>query len=42
MIDDMGGANRYLVVATANQSLARLYPSGVDMSTLLLEASANG
>ena len=42
MIDAVGDARRYLVVATAAESLARLYAGDVDLSTLLLEASANG
>ena len=42
MIDTVGDADRYLVVATAAESLARLYAGDVDLRTLLLEASADG
>lgn len=42
MIDTVGDSDRYLVVATAAESLARLYAGDVDLRTLLLEASANG
>ena len=42
MIDAVGDADRYLVVATAAQSLTRLYAGDVDLRTLLLEASADG
>ena len=42
MIDTVGDADRYLVVATAAESLARLYAGDVDLRALLLEASADG
>ena len=42
MIDTVGDADRYLVVATTKESLARLYAGDVDLRTLLLEASAGG
>ena len=42
MIDTVGEADRYLVVATAKESLARLLAGDVDLRTLLLEASTDG
>ena len=42
MIDAVGDADRYLVVATDEESLARLHAGDVDLRTLLLEASAVG
>ena len=42
MIDTVGDSDRYLLVATAADSLARLYAGDVDLRTLLLEASAGG
>ena len=42
MIDTVGDADRYLVVATAAEALARLYAGDVDLRTLLLEASPGG
>ena len=42
MIDTVGDADRYLVVATAAESLAQLYAGDVDLRTLLMEASAVG
>ena len=42
MIDTVGDADRYLVVATDAESLTRFYAGDVDLRTLLLEASADG
>ena len=42
MIDTVGDADRYLIVATAAEALARLYAGDIDLRTLLLEASAGG
>jgi hypothetical protein len=42
MIDTVGDADRYLVVAAATESLAQLYAGDVDLRTLLLESSADG
>ena len=42
MIDTVGDADRYLVVATDEESLTRLYAGDVDLRTMLLEASADG
>ena len=42
MIDAVGDADRYLVVATAPDPLRRFYAGELDLRTLLLESSASG
>ena len=42
MIDAIGKADRYLVVATGPEPLRRFYTGDVDLRTLLLESSADG
>ena len=42
MIDTVGDAGRYLVVAAAPDPLRRFYAGELDLRTLLLESSASG
>ena len=42
MIDTIGDADRYLVVATTQESLGQLSTSDIDLRTLLLDSSPNG
>ena len=42
MIDTVGDADRYLVVATAPDPLHRFYAGDLDLRTLLLESSVDG
>ena len=42
MIDTVGDADRYLVVAVASDSLHQFYAGDLDLSTLLLESSVYG
>ena len=42
MIDTVGNADRYLVVAVASDPLRRFYAGDVDLRTLLLEPSVDG
>ncbi len=42
MIDTVGDANRYLVVAVAADLLRRFYAGDLDLRTLLLESSVDG
>ncbi len=42
MIDTVGDADRYLVVAAAPDPLRRFYAGELDLRTLLLESSASG
>ena len=42
MIDTVGDADRYLVVATGSEPLRRFYAGDVDLRTLLLESSVDG
>ena len=42
MIDAVGNADRYLVVAVLPDPLRRFYGGDLDLRTMLLEASANG
>ena len=42
MIDAVGNADRYLVVAVLPDPLRRFYAGDLDLRTLLLEASASG
>ena len=42
MIDTVGDADRYLVVATAPDPLRRFYAGDLDLRTLLLESSVDG
>ena len=42
MIDTVGDANRYLVVAVASDLLRRFYAGDLDLRTLLLESSVDG
>ena len=42
MIDTVGNADRYLVVAVAPDPLRRFYAGDLDLRTLLLESSVDG
>ena len=42
MIDTVGNADRYLVVAVAPDPLSRFYAGDLDLRTLLLESSVDG
>ncbi len=42
MIDTVGDADRYLVVAVASDPLRRFYAGDLDLRTLLLESSVDG
>ena len=42
MIDTVGDADRYLVVAVAPDPLRRFYAGDLDLRTLLLESSVDG
>ncbi len=42
MIDTVGDANRYLVVAVATDPLNQFYAGDLDLRTLLLESSVDG
>ena len=42
MIDTVGDANRYMVVAVASDPLRRFYAGDLDLRTLLLESSVDG
>ena len=42
MIDAVGDADRYLVVAAASAPLRRFYAGEIDLRTLLMESSASG
>ena len=42
MIDSVGDADRYLVVAVATEGLRRFCAGGIDLRSLLLESAAKG
>ena len=42
MIDSVGDADRYLVVAVATEGLRQFCAGGIDLRTLLLESAAKG